>query len=73
MIPSTLRPNIRPSKGTWHALNYSKGQITKGIVITIRCTWLRKDGRDYWYCGHVRTGANNGLWGWISWKYAAVA
>ncbi|MER7688270.1 SH3 domain-containing protein [Streptomyces sp. NPDC097610] len=62
--------NLRNGPGTNY---YSKGQLIKGTVINMKCTWLRKDGQDYWYYGQVRTGAHKGVWGWISWKYAAVA
>ncbi|MER5985640.1 hypothetical protein [Streptomyces sp. NPDC001787] len=42
-------------------------------MINMKCTWLRKDGKDYWYYGQVRTGVHKGAWGWIFWRYAAIA
>ncbi|WP_327357709.1 SH3 domain-containing protein [Streptomyces sp. NBC_01304] len=62
--------NLRNGPGTGY---YSKGQLAKGTVINMKCTWLSKDGKKYWYYGKVRTGYHKGAWGWISWKYAAIA
>ncbi|MEV7955255.1 SH3 domain-containing protein [Streptomyces sp. NPDC088141] len=60
--------NLRNGPGTNY---YSKGQLTKGTVINMKCTYAH--GQEYWYYGEVRTGAHKNTWGWISWKYAAIA
>jgi uncharacterized protein YraI len=60
--------NLRNGPGTGY---YSKGQLARGTVINIKCTYLK--GQQYWYYGQIRTGAHKNAWGWIFHQYAHIA
>jgi len=46
----------------------SKGLLSKGTRIKMRCTWSSKNA--LWRYGKVRTGPHAGTWGWTWWQHA---
>lgn len=54
--------NLRNGPSTGY---YSKGQLSRGSVIRVSCTWISSDRMDEWMYGQVLTGNHSGAWGWV--------
>jgi uncharacterized protein YraI len=62
--------NLRNGPSTSY---YSKGQLAKGSVISVSCTWISSNRMDEWMYGKVISGNHAGTWGWVYVPLAHIA
>lgn len=71
--PGNLRVDTTIHLRSGPSTNYtSRGLLQKGTEIRYRCSKNTGPGAVRWHYGQVISGANNGKYGWVYYKYVTA-